>query len=118
MLETMKCPNCGQKTISFKEWSKALNAFNWCCRACRCHLEANWLVTWTAWVAWIVGLILGLRPLYIGVVENHTVEALEMVTGIAQGLGVGVVLGCIAWFFGRYKMIVYDEKEDEDERNQ
>jgi hypothetical protein len=52
------------------------------------------------------------------VVENHTVEALEMVTGIAQGLGVGVVLGCIAWFFGRYKMIVYDEKEDEDERNQ
>ena len=109
----MKCPNCGQKTISFREWSNALNAFNWCCRACRCNLEANWLVKWTAWTAWIACLILGLRPLYKGMAEDRKVEALEMLTGIAQGLGAGVILGCIAWFFGGFKVILYDRNEAE-----
>jgi|GEM_PF-2953234 len=111
----MKCPNCRKETISFREWSKTVNAFNWCCRACRCHLEANWLVKWTAWTAWIVALILSLRPLYKGVIEDRKVEIWEMVTGIAQGLGTGVVLGCVAWFFGGYKVILHDENEEQDQ---
>ncbi|MBE2283036.1 MAG: hypothetical protein IAE77_06215 [Prosthecobacter sp.] len=113
----MNCPNCGQKTVSFREWSKALNAFNWCCRACRCNLEANWLVKWTAWTALIVGLILGLRPLFKGIAEDRKVEALEMATGIAQGLAAVVVLGCIAWFFGGYKVILSDEHELEEKQD-
>ncbi len=38
-----------------------------------------------------------------------------MVTGIAQGLGAGIVLGCIAWFFGGFKVILYDKNEEEQD---
>jgi hypothetical protein len=46
---------------------------------------------------------------------DRKVEALEMAAGIAQGLGAAVVLGCIAWFFGGYKVIPYEENANEQD---
>jgi hypothetical protein len=50
----MNCPVCKEKTISFRDWAKARNAFRWICPHCGAVLKANKFT----WITFFITLLL------------------------------------------------------------
>lgn len=90
----MKCPECSETTISFREWCRSPNAFVWQCPNCGSFLKAS-RATWR-WFA--LGIFL-LVPVLGGVFWLEHLGYLE--TGQSKPLlfvAMLVVLLPFGWF--------------------
>jgi hypothetical protein len=94
----MKCPVCNEKTIAFRQWSKAVHAFNWTCPHCGSALKANWVVATTYYAA----IVSALGACLIVVIRYQDNELLMVGLVYAVTMAVAFPLAAIAWYFGRY----------------
>ncbi|WP_237059968.1 hypothetical protein [Microbulbifer sediminum] len=101
-LLAMKCPNCNENAIQFKDWIRARNAFSTRCGNCNIHLKANASV-YVSFIITIIATVLLL--LYVENALNWfnlNVEISKVkIVLLLPAILLGALLG---WFSGGYRV--------------